>query len=210
MSLTRLQYRILELSYRHKLSHLGSCLGCVGILDEIYLKRKPDDPVILSCGHAGLGLYVVLEKHLSKDAEDLLIRHGVHPTKNAADGIWCSTGSLGQGLSVAVGRALVDRNRDVWCLISDGEMAEGVVWESLNFIHEHRLDNIHVTVHWNGFGAYRKTPWIGRIHKELYDGLEVRGSDPLYLDIPFLEGQDAHYYTMTQADWQWVQKQDIV
>lgn len=210
MSLTKLQYRILSLSYKHKLSHLGSCLGCVGILDDIYSKRKADDPVILSCGHAGLGLYVVLEKYLRKDAEDLLLRHGVHPSKNATDGIWCSTGSLGQGLSVAVGRALADRNREVWCVISDGEMAEGVIWESLNFIREHLLDNLHVIVHWNGFGAYRKTPWIGRVHKELYDTLDVRGSDPLYLDIPFLNGLDAHYYTMTEADWKWVQSQEIL
>src|ERR1700750_489699 len=127
MPLSALQYRILELSYKHKLSHIGSCLGCVDVLDMIYNRRKDNEPVILSCGHAGLALYVVLEKHLGKDAEQLFLKHGVHPNKDLGDGIYCSTGSLGMGLSIAAGRALADRNKPVWCVISDGEMAEGVV-----------------------------------------------------------------------------------
>lgn len=194
-----LHRRILDISYRHKLSHLGSCLGAVDIIDEIYAERQPDEPFLLSCGHAGLALYVVLEKYLGKDAEDLFKRHGVHPTKNLNDGIYCSTGSLGQGISIAVGRALANRDRKVWCLISDGECAEGVVYESLNFALRHKLDNLKVYCHSNGYAAYRETyginlPWMS-----------LRGKSPEDLGYPFLKGQDAHYYAMKSEDWAWVE-----
>lgn len=204
-----LQRRILDISFRHRLSHLGSCLGMAPILDEVYAQRAPDEPVILSAGHAGVALYCALEKWCGKDAEDIFLRHGVHPTKNAEDGIYCSTGSLGQGLSVAVGRALAHRGRKVWCLISDGECAEGVVYEALTFAREHRLNNLRVYCHWNGYGAYRETPISVRDHPDsLWDKVEMRYNDSLFQDphpIPFLQGQDAHYYVMKPEDWAWVE-----
>lgn len=205
--MTPLQYRILELSYKHRLSHIGSCLGAAPILDEIYSLRKPDEPVILSAGHCGLTLYCVLEKYEGKNAEDLLNRHGVHPTKNKEDGIWCSTGSLGQGLSVAVGRALADMNRNVWCYITDGECAEGVVYESLNLAERNGLWNLKVFCNWNGYGAYRESdPFMRRLVDSLFP-MEVRMEKPDDLGIPFLKGQDAHYYTMTKEDWEWTQRE---
>ncbi len=209
MSLNPLHRRILELSYRHSLSHIGSCLGCVDILDGIYAGRKADEPVILSMGHGGLGLYVVLEKWLGKNADDLLARHGVHPTKNVEDGIYCSVGSLGQGLSVAVGRALSDRNRLVHCVISDGEAAEGVVYESLNFARQQRLTNLQIHLSLNGFGAYRSInrPYQNRVLRVLWTWLNTHLTFPDH--IPFLVGQAAHYYTMTEADWEWVQAQEV-
>jgi transketolase len=187
-------------------------LGAAPILDEMYSKRRPDEPVILSCGHAGLALYCVLEKYYGHiDAEDLLMRHGVHPTKNAEDGIWCSTGSLGQGITVATGRALVDRGRDVWCLISDGECAEGSVYEALRLAGEKRLTNLRVYCHWNGYGAYRQIEG-GALDtmRLLCRWMEVRGIRPEGLGIPFLKAQDAHYTQMSEEDWKWVQSQEII
>lgn len=207
--MTALEHRILEISYKHKLSHIGSCLGIIGILDEIYSKRQPDDPVILSCGHAGLALYVILEKYLGKDAEELFFRHGVHPNKNSADGIYCSTGSLGQGITVAVGRALADRKRNVWCIFSDGEEAEGSTIEALRFAGENYLTNFKVYRHYNAFGAYRE---INRsvLHGLTYcNWMQERGDRPEVFCIPFLTGQSAHYCTMSEADWKWVQEQPI-
>lgn len=203
--LSSIQRRILDISFRHSLSHLGSCLGMAPILDEVYAQRAPDEPVILSAGHAGLALYCALEKWCGKDAEALFLRHGVHPTKNADDGIYCSTGSLGQGLSVAVGRALANRKRNVWCLISDGECAEGVVWESLNFARRHHLDNLRVYCHWNDYAAYRQTydDWT-EMWEAFHEVVTMRRS-VAGLDIPFLQGQDAHYYIMKPEDWAWVE-----
>lgn len=204
--MTDLTFRVLSLAYKLRRSHIGSALTAAPILDEIYAQRKPDEPVVLSAGHAFLGLACVLEKHLGKDAEDLLRRHGVHPVKNEADGVYCSTGSLGQGLSIAVGRALADRQRKVWVYLTDGECSEGVVYESLAFAGRAKLDNLKVYCGWNGFGAYRETDGATRSAlaelfpvQHRYDGWHEVGQ------IPFLKGQDAHYHQITEQDWNWVE-----
>lgn len=207
-----LHRRILEISYKHKLSHIGSCLGCVDIIDEIYKMRKPDEPFILSNGHAGLALYVVLEKHLGKNAEDLFVRHGVHPTKNLEDGIYCSTGSLGSGLGIATGRALANRNRKVWVLVSDGEISgEGICYEGLTFASRVNLTNLRVKLYANGYGAYRSINLNDIVHlfrTMCPDGVTYIKT-PEQFDIPFLKGQSAHYYVQTEEDWKWVQEQPI-
>ena len=213
MSLTYLQRRILDLSYRHKLSHIGSCLGCVDILDKIYSSRSSDEPVILSCGHAGLALYVVLEKYLWQDAERLLIKHGVHPSKSLNEGIYVSTGSLGQGITTAVGRALSNPHRRVHCVISDGEAAEGAVYESLRFANRAGLVNLRVYLHLNGFAAYRRVYVFQEIDvmKKLLPWMTVHTQSPaLTGNIPFLKELDAHYYTMTDEDYNWVQVQEVI
>ena len=64
-----LKKRILEIAYKNKLSHLGSYLSSVGIIDEIYKTKNHDDIFILSSGHASLALYVTLEKYEDKNAE---------------------------------------------------------------------------------------------------------------------------------------------
>ena len=60
------------------------------------------------------------------------------------------------GLSVAVGRALGRKDRRVHVMVSDGECAEGIIWESLKFLDTHDVPNIHVYVMSNGYGAYDK------------------------------------------------------
>ena len=146
--------RIIDISRRLKLAHLGSCLTSVDIIDEIYSKKKPDDPFILSAGHAGLALYVVLEKYYGHDAEFLFSRFGTHPERCLSYHIYCSTGSLGHGFPIAVGMALADRGRDVYCLISDGECTEGTIWEAMNVIRKYNVQNLKIHVNWNGWSAY--------------------------------------------------------
>ena len=126
-----LKKRLLEIAYKHKLSHLGSYFSSLGIIDEIFSKKKEDDIFILSSGHCALALYVVLEKYHGHDAEELFKKHGGHPHRDEENHIYCSTGSLGLGITVAVGRAEAIKNRKVYVLISDGEAAEGTIWESL-------------------------------------------------------------------------------
>jgi transketolase len=187
--MTPLHYRILEISHKHRLSHLGSNIGAVDILDEIYGKRQAGDPFILSSGHAGLALYVILEKYLGMDPEDLLVRHGIHPDKDLAHGLYCSTGSLGLGLPIAVGRALADRSRNVWCLISDGECAEGSIYEACNIIRRYKITNLKVYINWNFFGAYHETDWLGgHFLRTLLPDIEIRGCGIEYYGIPFLRG----------------------
>ena len=115
-----LKKRILDIAYKNKLSHLGSYLSSVEIIDEIYTNKHPDDIFILSSGHAALALYTVLEKHEGRDAEELFKKHGGHPHRDEENGLYCSTGSLGTGITIAVGRALANPKRKVHVLISDG------------------------------------------------------------------------------------------
>src|SRR5690242_4610521 len=151
-----LQSRILEISKAHGLSHLGSCLTAVGIIDKIYSEKKEDEPFVLSSGHAGLALYVVLEKYYGLDAERLFEKHGVHPNRDLSDKIFCSTGSLGCGLTIAVGLAFADKSKNVYCLISDGETYEGTIWEVANVMRRYGLNNLKVYVNWNGWSAYHE------------------------------------------------------
>jgi len=201
--MNKLRKRILELAYKNKLSHIGSALSCVGILDEIYAERKPNDPVVLSCGHAGLALYCVLEKYDGQCAQELIDFCGVHPKRSERSGIWLSTGSLGQGITVAVGMALASPEKTVYCVISDGECAEGSVYEALLFISRNKVPNLKVYLNYNGYSALGAVRWLPDI--------AVDRATPYFFDIrdlkiPFLTGLDAHYYTMTDADWDWVQQ----
>ena len=197
----KLKKRILEIAYKHKLSHLGSYLSAVGIINEIYKSKQPEDIFILSSGHAALALYVVLEKYEGKNAEELFLKHGGHPHRDEANGIYCSTGSLGLGITVAVGRALVDKDRKVHVLISDGESAEGSVWESLRFIQENNLTNIEVFVNVNGYAAYDKvdTKYLADRLKAFLPSINIRYTD--VNQYPFLRGLNAHYHVMSEEDY---------
>ena len=196
-----LKKRILEIAYKHKLSHLGSYLSAVGIIDEIYKSKNKEDIFILSSGHAALALYVALEKYEGKNEEELFLKHGGHPHRDEDNGIYCSTGSLGLGITVAVGRALANKNRKVHVLISDGESAEGSVWEALRFIQENNLTNIEVYVNVNGYAAYDKVDT-----KYLVDRLEafLPRINIRYTSVnqyPFLRGLNAHYHVMSEEDY---------
>lgn len=153
---SELQRRCIDITYKHHLTHLNGVLGAVDIIDHIYSVKKEEEPFILSNGHVGLALYVVLEKYYGFDAETLTIKHGTHPNRDEKDKIWCSTGSLGMGLTVAVGMAMADRKRDVYVMTSDGEMAEGSCWEALRIASDYRLENLRITCLANGSSGYQK------------------------------------------------------
>lgn len=200
--MNKLKKRIVEIAYKNKLSHLGSYLSSVEIIDKIYKTKNKDDIFILSSGHAALALYVVLEKYEGRDAEELFKRHGGHPHRDEPNGIYCSTGSLGMGITVAVGRAMANKNKKVYVLISDGECAEGSIWESLRYIQESNLSNIEVYVNVNGYAAYDKVDT-----KYLVDRLKVF-LPRIHIEYttvnqyPFLKGLNAHYHIMSEEDYE--------
>jgi transketolase len=199
--MVNLKKRILEIAYKHKLSHLGSYLSAVDIIDEIYKSKNKEDIFILSSGHAALALYVVLEKYEDKNAEELFLKHGGHPHRDEDDGIYCSTGSLGLGITVAVGRALANKNKKVYVLISDGESAEGSVWESLRFIQENNLSNIEIYVNVNGYAAYDKvdTKYLVDRLKAFLPSINIKYTN--VNQYPFLRGLNAHYHIMSEEDY---------
>ena len=146
--------RLLNICYERQLHHLGSYFSALQIIDKIYSEMDKDDIFILSNGHAVVALYVILEKYYGLDAVELHEKYGDHPKRNELDKLHCSTGSLGMGVTVAVGRALANPDRDVYCLLSDGECAEGSVWEALRFAYENKVTNLKLYVNANGWSAY--------------------------------------------------------
>lgn len=195
-----LQQRILEISYKKKLSHIGSCLSVVDFIDSLYTKDK-DVLFILSKGHAGLALYVVLEKHFGFDAEKLFDKHGVHPFECKEDKIEVTSGWLGQGITIALGRAIANLNRNVFCLISDGEVAEGAVFETLYFATRKNINNLITIIDCNGYSAYDKcdTQTLKNIFSDFNNVWYLESDDSQY--PPFLKGLDAHYHVISDGEW---------
>jgi transketolase len=186
-----LHEKIIELSKKHKLSHLGSNLTAVNIIAEIYGKKRENEPFILSCGHCGLALYVVLEKYYGIDAEKLFLKHGIHPDRDEENKIYCSTGSLGMGIGIATGMALADRTKNVYCLISDGEAFEGSVYEAANVIRKYDIKNLKVYLNFNRLSAYDTIEgWMLSNILRIFPVIEVRQTS---VEDYGLNGLSAHY-----------------
>jgi len=154
---------VLEEAKRANVGHIGSGLSVADLIATVYggvLRiASPDDPdrdrFVLSNGHAALALYSALhlrgwltrEELATYCADQSLL--GVHP-EHELPGIDFSTGSLGQGISMAAGAALAARlqgsQRRVFAIVSDAECDEGSVWEAAMFATQHRLANLVVIV----------------------------------------------------------------
>lgn len=201
-NMTPLEKRLIDITYQEKLIHLSSCLSALPIIEEIYAEKKEDEVFILSNGHAGLALYVVLEQKYGIDPVMLLHKHGIHPGKDLENKLYCSTGSLGSGLPIAVGRALADRTKNVYCMISDGEAAEGSIWESLRFAHVQKLDNLKIYVNINGMTAYEYIDneyLINRL-RAFNPSVNIRVSEPP--NWSFASGLLTHYYPLKKEDYE--------
>ena len=153
-----------------KSGHPGGSLGAADIMTYLYFEEMNVDPAdprkadrdrfVLSKGHAAPGLYSVLANRGYFPVEELeTLRHigsrlQGHPNMNDTPGIDMSTGSLGQGISAAVGMALAAKHWGdgyrVYTLLGDGECEEGQVWEAAMFAGFRKLDNLVVIVDNNG------------------------------------------------------------
>ena len=195
-----LQLRLLDQCYRYSRSHLGSAFSSLGIIDEIYGAMKVNDKFILSNGHAAAALFVVLEKFRGNDSSIYFETMGDHPKRNIDLSIDCSTGSLGMGVTAAAGMALANQHANVYCLVSDGECAEGSVWETLRFMGKKNLRNFHLYFNFNGWSAYDKldTKTLAGQILALYPQAKIR-----YTDLfPFeKEGLNAHYVKMNEESY---------
>ncbi|HLA45285.1 MAG TPA: transketolase [Aggregatilineales bacterium] len=162
---------ILEQSRRVNVGHIGSALSIADIIAALYNGilniNHPNDPqrdrFLLSKGHAVLAVYAALflrgwisEGELNTFCGDNTLL-GVHPEFELT-GIDFSTGSLGQGLSIAAGAALAARiqgaSRRVFALISDAECNEGSTWEAAMFAAQHRLTNLVAILDFNKQQAF--------------------------------------------------------
>lgn len=152
--------------YHAHSGHLGGSLSAADILTYLYFEEMNIDPknpkkadrdrFVLSKGHAAPGWYSVLAERGYFDKEELKgLRHvgcflQGHPDMKHTPGVDMSSGSLGQGISAAVGMALAGKMDNasyrVYTLLGDGEIQEGQVWEAAMLAANHKLDNLVVIV----------------------------------------------------------------
>ena len=160
--------------------HIGGSLSAMDILTTLYFNvmqvdpANPQDPdrdrFVLSKGHCTPALYPVLSLRGFFPQEDLKLFRSIkghysgHPDMRHVKGVDMSTGSLGQGISAAVGMALAGKlaKKDyrVYALLGDGEIAEGQVWEAAMSAGSYGLDNIIGIVDVNGIQADGKTSTV--------------------------------------------------
>jgi transketolase len=152
--------------------HPGGSLGCVEFFTALYfsaMKHNPsfsmdgknEDIFILSNGHISPVFYSTLARSGYFETGELSTFRRInsrlqgHPaTHEHLPGIRMAAGSLGQGLSVAIGAALTKKlnkeNQYVFSLHGDGELQEGQIWEAVLFAAHHKVDNLIATIDWNG------------------------------------------------------------
>ena len=174
---------ILRAAHKAKEGHVASAFSVLDILYVLYgyilnvcpemPKRNDRDYFILSKGHASLALYSILEEAGFLLPGELMTfcqkdtRLGGHPCESLVPGVEASTGSLGHGLPMAVGLAMsMMKSKSsglVFCVIGDGEMNEGSIWESLLLAGHHKLNNLRVILDYNHSNDRAlKIPMVGR------------------------------------------------
>ncbi|OGR32902.1 MAG: transketolase, partial [Desulfuromonadales bacterium GWC2_61_20] len=200
----RLRVEILKMLNSARSGHTGGSLSAIDVLTVLYfhqLCHDPENPAwaerdrfVLSKGHAAPALYACLAEagYFSRDELKTLRRLGSslqgHPDMNKTPGVDVCTGSLGQGLSQAVGLALAarlkgDKSR-VYVLLGDGELQEGQVWEGAMAAAHYRLDNLCAIVDQNGLqidGEVEKVMGVAPVGPKFlafnWHVLEVDGHD---------------------------------
>ncbi|WP_054179294.1 transketolase [Trabulsiella odontotermitis] len=184
--------------------HYGGSMSVIETLAVLYgdvMRIDPADPdwperdyFVLSKGHAGPALYSTLAIKGYFPVEELstLNQNGTrlpsHPDRLKTRGVDATTGSLGQGISIAAGMALshklAGRPNRVFCIVGDGELNEGQCWEAFQFIAHHKLNNLLVFVDWNKQQLDGELDTIinpfdleGKFHAFGFDVHTVKGDD---------------------------------
>jgi len=167
---TILRKHIIEQVFSSQSGHPGGSLSCADILTVLYFKEMRVDPknpkwedrdrFVLSKGHCSPALYAALAEKGFFPKEELVKFRNIesflegHPSMKYVPGVDMSTGSLGQGISTAVGMAIAGKldNKDynVYAILGDGEIQEGQVWEALMSAAHYKLDNLIAFLDHNG------------------------------------------------------------
>ncbi|MGO1543557.1 MAG: transketolase [Gulosibacter sp.] len=168
------RWHIINTVTSSKAGHIGGPLSATDLMVTLYFRQLNIDPenpqspdrdrFILSKGHSAIGLYSVLALRGYFPEEELsTFDHGDsrlqgHPDMKITPGVDASTGSLGQGLSVGAGIALAakkqGRDFHTWVLTGDGEMEEGMIWETVLSAPRYGLDNLTLIVDLNGLQQF--------------------------------------------------------
>ena len=155
---------VLQMIHASGSGHIGGSFSIAEIVSCLYnnfdLVSGKEDKLILSKGHAVPSIYAALYLAGAIDKKELNTFRQInsrlqgHPDKVRLPNVVATTGSLGQGLSISIGHALshklLNKNRKVFCIVGDGEMQEGQVWESIMLAPKFKLDNLCLIVDLNG------------------------------------------------------------
>ena len=192
---------IIEEVYNAQSGHPGGALSVADILTVLYFnemnvdEKNPDMPnrdrLVLSKGHASPALYSVLANKGFFSKEKLKTFRKIdsnlqgHPDKNKVKGVDMTTGSLGQGLSAANGMALAGKlnksNYRVYCILGDGELEEGQIWEAAMTSHHYKLDNLCVIVDNNNLQIDGKVEDVMNIYP-IVDKFKSFGFETIQID----------------------------
>ena len=195
----KLHKRIFELALKYELTHIGSAISCVDIIDEIYNIKKSGEPFFLGNSHAFLALAVILEKFEKKNAEQLIKENGTHANRNLKNGIYCSGGSLGSVEAIALGCAMTTKT-NVYLLSSDGGMMNEIPWSVLRVKADKNISNLKWYINANGFGAYNTINTNDLSHRIYSFCPDIKVIKTHFHDYKFLNGIDAHYTKVTEKD----------
>lgn len=166
LNAAKIRLDILKMLQHRGYGHMGGSLSIVEVLSVLYTKHLKHDPknpmlesrdyMVLSKGHAGPALYATLANFNFFDKDILLTLNDggtilpSHPDRLKTPGVDMTTGSLGQGISVAGGIAKGFKMKNmpnyVYSIVGDGELNEGQCWEAFQFIAHNRLDNLIVFI----------------------------------------------------------------
>ena len=156
-----LRNHILDMVYNKQSGHIGGSFSICEIIAYLYSNYDliNKDKLILSKGHGVPAIYAALYelgyiKNLDMFREINSPLQG-HPDKNALSYIHATTGSLGQGLSISIGHALACKllgiDKNIFCIVGDGELQEGQIWEALMLAPKLKLENLTCFVDYNNF-----------------------------------------------------------
>ncbi|MEG2831934.1 MAG: transketolase [Bacilli bacterium] len=224
----------LEMAYLSKGSHIGSALSMADILAVLYndiLNIDPKNPkmqdrdiFILSKGHGGSAVYSVLARTGFFDPEILKTHYqdgsilSGHISHKNVKGVEVSTGSLGHGVAIACGFAMAakidGKTNKVYTVIGDGELNEGVVWETIMFASQNKLNNFRIIVDKNKIQALGNTKDIinldplktklenfgfyvmevdGHNHDQLRKALKCESEKPVFIIANTIKGKGVSF-----------------
>lgn len=164
---------IIRMVHGAKSGHPGGSLGCADFLTALYFDLMELEPESFRVDGAGQDMFFLSNGHITPVLYSVMARRGFFPVKELATfrqlgtrlqghptpveqipGVRIASGSLGQGLSVAIGAALAKKNNAdrhvVYALTGDGELQEGQIWEAVMFAGAKHVDNLIATVDFNG------------------------------------------------------------
>ena len=146
---------ILTASYESGACHIGSALSCSSIIVDLYFNRMKENDIFIfgkASGVAALYATLAVKGVFPKEKAAYYLKR--YPLANSrVRGVYCSTGSLGHGICLAVGTAMAKPNVNVYCLLGNGDLSEGTFFESILFAKQHRVQNLKIIIDDNSIVA---------------------------------------------------------